>query len=87
MANIAGRDLGSTTGINLAFIKKESGQNPWESSSFEVLKNLQGPAPPPRTDEWRIPYLEKLLKYRHTLEQNLCDTTEISQTIDTLCSS
>ena len=66
VANIAGRDKSSTTGINLANIQAEMGLNPWTASSMEVrLKLNEGEVQVPPTDLWRITLLQKLLAQRH----------------------
>ena len=41
----------------------------------------------PVQDMWRIPLLGKLLRHRYNMEINVQDTTDISDLIDSLCSS
>ena len=88
VANLAARDLGSTTGINLAKIEKETGLNPWIASSNEVKIALeQSEVTVPKEDTWRLPLLEKLLLQRNEMEVQVEDTTSLQQLIDSLCSS
>ena len=88
VANIAGRDKSSTTGINLANIQAETGLNPWTASSREVrLKLSEGEVQVPPTDLWRIPLLQKLLAQRHDMQVNCEKTDELNKLIDSLCTS
>ena len=41
VANIAGRDRSSTTGINLAHIQAETGLNPWNAKSYAIMQELR----------------------------------------------
>ena len=69
MANLAGRDIRSTTGRNLAYLQECSGLDPWVFGSArlkeEILKNEAVEVPP--LDEWRISYLRNLLEQRQML--------------------
>ena len=88
VATLAGQDKSSTTGINLMKIQNETGLNPWvatPSMTKEVLSANEDLTP--QIDEWRIPYLQKLLEQRDAMEYQLEDTTELSELIDSLCSS
>ena len=88
MAHLAGHDRSSVTGSNLNKIAKETGMNPWNASAYEIQKVLhENENPTPPMDLWRLPLLEKLLKQRRILEYELEDVTEISEIINSLCSS
>ena len=88
VANIAGRDKSSTTGINLANIQAETGLNPWTATQREVrLKLNEQEVEVPHTDLWRLPYLQKLLAQRHDIEVNCGKTTEINKIITSLCTT
>ena len=43
--------------------------------------------PTPERDQWRIPFLEKLLVQRRDMEYRLEEDPELMETIDALCSS
>ena len=88
MAHLAGQDRSSVTGRNLNKIAQETGLNPWNASVNEV-KNIphEKENPTPTVDLWRIHFLDKLLKQRRTLEYKLEDVTEITEIINSLCSS
>ena len=86
---IAGRDVRSSVGSNLAVIRKESGGlNPWTCSPGQLKSALlRGETVPvPEQDAWRIPYLRRLLVERTTHYYN-GDTHEeerIQSLIDSL---
>ena len=88
VASLAAQDKFSTTGKNLAKILQETGLNPWEASPTEVRQALIAQeAVVPKQVIWRVPYLSKLLAERNEMEVNSLDTGQISQLIDSLCSS
>ena len=88
MASLAAQDKSSTTGKNLANIFHETGLNAWEASPAEVRQALLSKeAVVPEQDIWRVPYLSKLLEERNDMEVNSLDTDQISQLIDSLCTS
>jgi hypothetical protein len=65
MANLVGRDLRTVTGRNLPFLNDESGLDPWTESPARVksvLSKRQDQVPV--GEEWRLPYLGKLLEQR-----------------------
>ena len=83
MATLAGKDKSSTTGINLMKIQNETGLNPWVATPSMVQAALSAKEDlTPQTDEWRIPFLEKLLLQRDTMEYQLEDTGHRTLTID-----
>ena len=54
VANIAGRDCSSTTGINLHKLQQETGLNPWVAKSAEVRSVLlEKEQQVPQVDQWR----------------------------------
>ena len=88
MASVAGRDKSSTTGINLAKIQAETGYNPLVTSPRIIRQALEEREDPvPIADLWRIPLLVKLLKERSDMEVGCVNTDEITEVIDSLCSS
>ena len=86
---IAGRDVRSSVGSNLAVIRKESGGlDPWTCSPGQLKSALlrAETVPVPEQDAWRIPYLRRLLVERTTHYYN-GDTHEeerIQSLIDSL---
>ena len=86
---IAGRDVRSSVGSNLAVIRKESGGlDPWTCSPGQLKAALlrAETVPVPAQDAWRIPYLRRLLVERTTHYYN-GDTHEeerIQSLIDSL---
>ena len=86
VANIVARDVRSTTGFNVAMLERETGLSPWDVSPAR-FKEAFPPVPVPEQDEWRVPYLGKLLKERYIMENNMQDTDMITELIDSLCTS
>ena len=88
VANLAAKDMGSTTGINLSKLAKETDLNPWKTSSYEVRTALeQSDVMVPEMDRWRLPFLEKLLLQRHNMQAQIQNTKKLQDIIDSLCSS
>ena len=68
VANLMGHDVRSTTGGNLYRLSKETGLNPWISTSSMVKMALQQTdVMVPEEDRWRLPFLEKLLVQRQEM--------------------
>jgi hypothetical protein len=84
VANLAGRDMSSTTGRNLHLIRQETKLNPWVASPTCVKLNLSH-STVPAGDEWRLPVLQSYLQKRYQMELQLVDTKEINKLIDSLC--
>ena len=88
VANIAGCDRSSTTGINLYKLGQETGLNPWVATPAQVREVLlEKEQEVPVVDQWRVLTLERLLERRHEIELAVGDTTEVQEQIDSLCSS
>ena len=89
MANLVGRDLRSTTGRNLAYLQDCSGLDPWVfgSDRLKVEVTKKEAVDVPAVDEWRIPYLRKLLEQKQMLHYMGDKESEVSVTklIDSLC--
>ena len=86
LANMVSRDVRSVTGRNLHMIERETGLDPWKTSAAKVKENLPYSAVP-NQDLWRLPLLCQYLFQRRQMEISLEDTKEISNLIDSLCSS
>ena len=88
VANLAGRDMGSTTGSNISKLAQETGTNPWISLSSMTTQALEkGTIMVPNQDLWRLPLLDKLLVQRYEMEMQVQNTDAIQDMIDSLCSS
>ena len=86
LAELVGRDAGSTTGKNLIMLERETGLNPWSSPSWKVSNALSTKLTPvPPQDGWRLQCLHKLLIQRYDLKMKAQDTKYISKLIDSLC--
>ena len=87
VAQLAAQDKRSTTGRNVANIAAETNLNPWVTSPAEVRANLvANDVKVPVNDEWRLPYLKKLLGQRHDMELQLMKTDKITEQIEIICS-
>ena len=66
ISRLAARDIRSNLGSNLALLRENTGLDPWVVSPGHLRQELmsQEVAPVPAGDEWRAPYLQKLLDQR-----------------------
>ena len=89
MANIAGRDLKSTTGSNLRVVQDSSGLDPWECSSANLKLMLQQKEQVmvPSQDTWRVQYLCTLLAQMQELHYLGAEEekAKVTKLIDSLC--
>ena len=89
MANLAGRDLRSTTGRNLKLLEESSGLNPLEFGSARLKEELvkMEMVQTPDQDRWRVDYLSKLLGQRQVSHYNGDEDEEkrLADIIDSLC--
>ena len=86
LVHLVGRDIRTTTGNNIHFIKDLSGLDPWSSTSNGVKKMLADRVElVPQQDTWRIPYLCKLLEQRGEMLHRMLDTTEVTELIYSIC--
>ena len=89
-SSMLGRNMQSCTGENLSFIKKETGLDVWSSSSKQVMVALEKEtklAVVPFKDQWRIPFLAKLLAERG-VKYYLCENFDmLTEKIESLCVS
>ena len=89
MANLAGRDLRSTTGMNINYVKECAGLDPWAYGSRRLKDELtkNETAVVPAVDEWRIRYLKDLLEQRQRLHYMGDKEGEkaVTALIDSLC--
>ena len=86
LVNVVARDMRSVTGRNLLMIERETGLDPWLASAARVKEKLPH-SDVPEQDQWRLPLLCQYLYQRREMETSLEDVKEISNLIDSLCSS
>ena len=79
--------MNSTTGRNLTGIKNETTLNLWSDTSFQVKATYKSQIKHDEKDDWRLFLLERYLIQRQDKIENLEDTKEISQLIDSLCTT
>ena len=90
-ALLLARDRRTTLAKNIAFVKSQTGQDPWTASPQlvrSVILQKEAVEPPPE-EAWRLPYLAKLLGQRdqlHTLGMEE-EETRVQLLIDSLCKS
>ena len=86
LSQIVARDAQSVTGRNLLNISNEYCLDPWSTpvGSFK-LRDVRKPIP--TMDEWRLGLLSQLLNQRKDMDNCGEDIGEISNLIDSLCSS
>ena len=86
LANVVSRDVRSTTGKNLLLIESESGLDPWTASEESVREALKR-NPVPDQDLGRLPLLCQFLMKRQDMEGIMESTEDITNLINSLCSS
>ena len=80
------RDVRTNTGNNLQHVQEMTGLDPWSCFGSQVKKVMNEKlAQLPQQDEWRLPYLGKLLEKRGEKYYKVEDTTELTELIDSLC--
>ena len=69
VANIASRDVRTTTGSNLRLISQVSGLDVWSTTPKKLRERIRASmvVPVERVNIWRIEYLDKLLAQRQEL--------------------
>ena len=86
LVHSVGRDVQTTTGSNLQYIKEMTSLDPWRSISRQVKKVLMNRLTDmPDSDIWRLPYLARLLEQRGELHHKMVDTSELTELVDSLC--
>ena len=86
MAIMVKNDARTTTARNLEFIQKESGLD-FTNLTANGVRSAVPRTPIPENMEWTVSLLPKLLKQRREIENTFLDTSFISISIDSLCSS
>ena len=86
MANLVSWDIQTTTGKNLRLVEEASSLSAWRPSNKlkEAIKKSETVEIEP-ANQWRIPFLSKLLGHRQELSYCGEDTEEISALINSLC--
>ena len=69
MAVLTARDMGTVTGRNMRLIETETGLDLWVATPTMVRETLRvrESVSIPEEDQWRVPYLQKLLEQRQQL--------------------
>ena len=86
MANIFFHDIESVTGANLANIENLCSMDPRKDPSGHFKSKMTGYLAP-AVDEWRLPFLRKLLAQRSEFFTCEEDTSTIDELIESLCAS
>ena len=91
MANIASRDLRSTTGSNIRVVEQLSGLDIWECNPTELKEVLKQKdlVDVPLPDQWRIKFLATLLAQRQELHYSGASDEEnrLTELIHNLCTT
>ena len=89
MALLAARDLRTTTGSNIRMVEEASGLSVWNSTTAQVRRAVSRNelVPVPAADQWRLPYLKRLLEQRlqHHYRGEIQEEARIQSLIDSLC--
>ena len=87
MVNLVSRDVQSTTGSNLRMIEDITGLSAWNSGQDKMKEALRDSetVPVAENDEWRIPYLNKLLGYKQQLSYLGEEVGALRSQINSLC--
>ena len=87
MAHLVSRDIQTTTGRNLKLVESTSGLSAWDISQDKLREALrkQEVITVVEGDQWRIPYLEKLLEQRQEIKYAGEDVKDIDSLISSLC--
>ena len=89
LANLVSRDIQTTTGSNIRMVEEASGLSAWDSSQDKLRNAIREKemVEVEAQDQWRIPYLNKLLGQRQELdymgEEN--GKNEVENLINSLC--
>ena len=74
----------TVTGYNLAKMEREMEVDQWTDSPSSIWAAFE-PVQPPEPDQWRIPFLKKLLLQRAQHLNNLEDSSDTDELINELC--
>ena len=86
-------DIRTTTAKNIRMLERETEGLSWRATSGEIRKVLFKRAEVVSdTDQWRLPYLSKLLEQRDTLVYNgegedSEELVRVKELLDSLCST
>ena len=91
MARLVVKDVRTTTAKNIKVLEREAGGLSWGSTTREIRKELFKKVEDiPVTDQWRLPYLTKLLEQRDVMTYNgegeeSEELTRVKELLDSLC--
>ena len=86
LANLVARDVRTTTGANLHYVREVTGMDPWNCSPKDVKEVMvEKLSEMPDQDRWRLPYLGRLLEERGERFHMMEDTEGVTELIESLC--
>jgi hypothetical protein len=86
LANLVARDVRTTTGANVHFVREVTGWDPWICSPLDVRAVMaEKLAELPDQGKRRLPYLGRLLEERGKSFHNMEDSVGITELIDSSC--
>ena len=91
MARLVVKDVRTTTAKNIKVLERETGGLSWRSTPGEIRKELFKKVEDiPVTDQWRLPYLTKLLEQRDMMTYNgegdeSEELARVKELLDSLC--
>ena len=87
MANLVSTDISTTTGSNIRLLREASSLSMWDTSQLKLREAIraQEVATVETCDQWRIPYLCKLLERRQELYYLGEDVKKTDDLISSLC--
>ena len=89
LANLVSRDIQTTTGSNIRMVEEASGMSAWDSCQDKLRRAIREKdlVDVEVQDQWRIPYLNKLLGQRQELDYlgQEMGKTRVEDLINSLC--
>ena len=89
LANVVSRDIQTTTGTNIRMVEEASGLSAWDCSQEKLRDAIREKelVEVEMHDQWRIPYLNKLLGQRQELVYlgHEIEETRVEELINSLC--
>ena len=89
VALLCARDMRTTTGRNIHLVEEASGLSVWSSTTAQVRRALieKETVEVPLEDQWRVPYLRRLLEQRLQFHYSADkeNETRVQTLIDSLC--
>ena len=86
LARIVSQDKRSVTRLNIEYVTKLSGLSPWDFNKSRIVGALQK-CEVKECDQWRLPFLTKLIEQRSYKLHIVEETLSIQTWIDSICST